>query len=165
VISNHGAENSVRPGSTQEISARNGSKFGLMIFPVPVLVKAIEDPTASFALAGTEQIDGIQAAKIRIVSGLPPRFAQDETMKKFKTFEVFIDPNTFMVVAIRHPYFQGGARARAVLREVDFSNFTQVNGVTVPFTITEKAFDQPTWTVKLSRVDFTARVPESAFQR
>jgi hypothetical protein len=165
VVLNHGAGKSIHPGSSQEISAVNGSKLGLLIFPVPTLVNALEDPAASFSLTGTEQIVEIQASKIRIIRGLPPRFANDETMKRFKTFEVFIDPNTFMIVAVRHPYFQRGSSARVVLREVDFSSFTQVNGIMVPFTITEKAFNQTTWTVKLNNIGFNVGVHEGAFQR
>jgi hypothetical protein len=163
IVLNHGTGKISSPVATHDISAVNGANLGLLVFSLPTLVSAVDDPTTSLILAGTEQIGEIQARKIEVVRGLLPRFSQDPRMRRFKTLEVFVDPNTFMIIAVRHLYFPTGSSARAVLREVDFSDYKQVNGVMVPHTITEKAFDQPTWTVRLNNIAFNTGIREDAF--
>jgi hypothetical protein len=165
IVLNHGAGSSADPVSSHKISTLNGFHLGLLILSVPSIVAAVNDPLGSFALEGTEQIGGTSAYKVKMIHGIPQHFDRIDVLKRIKASEIFIDSTNYMIVAIRHFYYPKETLARSIPREVDFSDFRQVKGVAVPFTIKEKVGSQPTWTINLSGIDFNVGVGEEIFRQ
>jgi hypothetical protein len=48
-------------------------------------------------------------------------------------------------------------------QDVLYSNFQQVNGVVVPFSITEKISGQQTWAIQLNAIQFNTGLTEANF--
>jgi hypothetical protein len=165
LVVNHGPGKTTHPGTSRNISADNGFRLGLLILPLPGIAAAVADPQAGVLFKGTEQVGTVLAYRIEIIRGVPPQLNKNESLRRLKTMEVFLDAKTSMVVAVRQLYSANEFRPWFLAREVDFSDFRQVGQVVVPFAITEKAVDQRTWTISLARIDFNVGVLDSIFQQ
>lgn len=152
------------PTSTHTISEVNTPSMGLLIFCLPNLVAALSEPLTTVSSAGTEEFQGHSTYRIQIVRGLPQRFQHDEKLRTLKTSEILIDTKTFMVLAQRQVYLSNGSTARSHMREVQFSDFRMVQGIRLPFMITEKAVDQRIWSVQISDIQFNTGIQDDAFK-
>jgi hypothetical protein len=165
IVLSRGEGRIIEPTSTHTISQVNGPAVGLLIFYLPNLLAALGERLATVSSAGTEEFEGRSVYRIQIVQGLPQRFQHDEKLRTLKTSEVLIDADTFMILALRHIYLSNGSTARSHMREVQFSDFRTVQGLRVPFSITEKALDQRTWTIQIRDIQFNTGIQDSIFTR
>jgi hypothetical protein len=164
VVVSHGKGKRTDPNSADGAPNHNVSNVGFLFLPLPTIQTAMDNPLASVALKGTDQIGSTPAYKIEIVSGIPEKLQGIESLRKLKTIDIFVDPSTWMIVAIRYPYVAGPG-GRSITREVDFSDFRRVRGLTVPFSISDKAADLRTLTINLTEMEFNRGIEESAFQQ
>jgi hypothetical protein len=77
--------------------------------------------------------------------------------------DYFIDPKRFLLVEIKNTQASGNPPQNYV-QEILFSAYTNVNGLMVPFSITETVAGQRTWVVQLNGVNFNVGLTDSDFQ-
>jgi len=165
LVLNHGIGKLTTPDSTSNISGMNGFHMGLLILPLPDLVAALDDSLASFSFEGTEQLGSSSAYKIRVTRGISAKLASSSTANNLRSSEVFVDTTTSAVIAIRTSYYPRVTFAHPAVREVVFSDFRQVKGLIVPFSITEKVGGQPIHTIALDKIDFNVGITDEVFHQ
>lgn len=164
IVVNHGVGKIVTQKQVIPISPMNSSNLSLVNFPAPFLAAALNDTHANVSFMGIEKIGNSSAYVVRIIRGVPERLLQDERFKKIRSSEVLIDSTNSLILAVRHPFFGRAARAREVLRQLEFADFRQVNGLIIPFTVNEKMGGQSTWTISLSKINFNVGLTDDNFK-
>lgn len=81
-----------------------------------------------------------------------PKFVAD-----FYVRDYFVDANTFQVVMTQD------LAPKHVIRQLQYSDFTPVSGVLVPFSIVETDGGQQTWSMQLNQISFDTGLQDSAF--
>lgn len=150
-------------GTTKPIEYADAVSFGSLAFPCARIAAALSDSSFSVSVTGTTIINGRQADIIQI----QPTFSSGDdpggTIARLNTRSYVIDAQTFALMAVRDTLYSDDGRERPVPHELLFSNFTQMNGVTVPLAIEEKIDGQPTWTVQLSSMIVNSGIGASVF--
>lgn len=101
------------------------------------------------ALANTSGVEQIEVKEVF------PNGALDQS--EYRTVDLFIDPQTLVVVMMQDTI------PNELTRQVSFSDFQTVGGLSVPFTITETIGETPNWTIQLSQIAFNTGLQDSAF--
>src|SRR5215469_15441562 len=86
LVLSHGKGEMRAPQVTRKVPAPNASRAGLVFFPLPAIVAAMDDPMTVISYQGSEDIGGRQTYKIEIQKGLANRFQQVEKLKRLKSF-------------------------------------------------------------------------------
>jgi len=149
-------------GEVKSMPPHNTGNFGSLTFPAKSLPAALQDPSTSISYIGSETKEGHQVDHVRlqkIFKNDPQGLRSSLTKKDF-----FIDASTFQVVAtldMLHPEHQSGVDYP---HEMQFSDYRQVEGILVPFSITETASGQRTFTLELTQFSANAGLEDRHFQ-
>lgn len=157
ILNNGAAQLTLPDGSIYPIAYHNALNSGALTWPTARLSAALLDPTVSVIDLGLVQIGNTQARGIRTIRSGP--FAG------FTQTDYFLDPTHFIVLRFQdqvHP--DNDAINGATLRQLDFSNYQQVNGVLVPFSVAQSVAGQTVWTIQLTSVVFNSGLSDSDFQ-
>ncbi len=150
-------------GTTDTIFTQNAVNRGNLTFPLAHIAASLQDLSMSLTYVGLEAKDGIQVHHIRIQKLYPQGSDPTGILGKLSKREFFVDSSTFYVVSsedMTHP------RDRAnvdYLHEVRFSDYRQVNGVLVPFSIAETVEGHPITTIQLIQITFNTGLQDSDF--
>jgi hypothetical protein len=128
-----------------------------LILPYLPLIPGLNSTYVSISYRGIAQIDGQTVHDIQLQRILPIVNA-NQHFAAYLTTELFIDSSTFQVVMMQDFLAQHG------VRQVRYSDYRPVNGVLVPFSISEQIEGQPTWQIQLSQINFNAGILDSDFQ-
>jgi hypothetical protein len=109
--------------------------------------------------AGTAEINGHSAYDIRITAGPFPAATQSGagSLTTRPSRDLFIDASTFQIVAFRETV------PRNPTHEIDYSNFKLVNGVLMPFAISESFGGHVVATIQIDQITFNSGLVPSAF--
>jgi hypothetical protein len=148
-------------GDMIPIEYHNGMNFGNFTDPLLSLAADSQDPTVSIAYVGLETLDGAQVHHIHTQKVL----ANDQTgmFGRLTRKDFFINAATFQLIStldMVHPKNESDVDKS---HEVDFSDYQTVDGVLVPFTISEIVIGQHTFTIQLQQVTFNGSVNDSDF--
>jgi hypothetical protein len=114
---------------------------------------ALGDSGSSLSYLGLIDEDGRSVHHLRLVaSGI--ELDPDGKFKDLRTLDVFIDASTFLVIRTRDTIHADRNMNDHYSRELFFSDYRVVNGVLVPFAVTEKFGGQRTWSLQLDSVNF-----------
>lgn len=163
LVFNHGVGKLTTRGKTRAVL--NVSGVGLLILPLPSLVKALDTTGTNISLLGIEEVQGANSYHLLLEPGLSANLASNKTLRALTTQEIWIDASTFMVTRLRHCYFPRNTNSLALDRQVSFSRFQRVNGVYVPSVITEEIMGQLTWTMQISTIQFNTGLSEDIFRQ
>jgi len=148
-------------GDMNPIEYHNGVNFGNFTDPLLSLAADSQDPTVSIAYVGLETLDGAQVHHIHTQKVLEQdRFAM---LGRLTRKDFFINATTFQVVStldMAHPKNESDVDKS---HEVDFSDYQAVDGVLVPFTISEVLIGQHTFTIQLQQITFNGSINDSDF--
>ncbi len=164
VLLNHGKGSFSGPNYDSTISPMDATNLALVTFPISFVLAALDDPNAIISTVDAEPAGPPSTVTIHIIRGIPGKLAQVESARKINSVAVLIDSTTFTIVSIRHPLFARGARARDVLRELNYSNFKEINGLVLPLAIDERIDGQLTWRMNLSTVEFNQGLTDDIFR-
>ncbi len=151
-------------GTTQTIPYHNAVNLGSLTLPYPALVAALRDASMSVTDLGLVSVEGRQARQIRILKHIPSTNAAAISLGKLAARDFFVDLASFQIVKIQdlaHPLY---THLESYPHEISFADYRAVNGVIVPFAISERINGQQTWTVQLTDISFNSSLTERDFQ-
>jgi hypothetical protein len=132
-------------------------------WPVVDLVGALSDPAATISYVGLVSSDQGQAYQIHIQETYPAGADPSGLQSSASARDYFIDPKSFLLVEIKNTQASGNP-PQNYEQSILFSGYTNVNGLMVPFSITETVAGQQTWVVQLNSVNFNVGLTDSDFQ-
>jgi hypothetical protein len=139
--------------------------LGLRSLSWPVLdfLAALSDPASAISYIGLVSIDQGQVHQIHIQEAYSADADPTGILSSASSRDYFIDPNTFLLVEIKDTQ-SIGTPAQNYAQSVLFSSYTNVNGLVVPYSVTEMIDGQKTWTVQLSNISFNVGLTDVDFQ-
>jgi len=158
-----GAGEFVNPNGTKEpLPYHNVINSPYLTCPILKIITALSDQTMTVIDAGLVPFNGSQAHQVRIQQSL----SSDPTghLSKLSTQDYFFDPTTLSILQTKdfvHP--DNDSRNRSFVHTVDFTNYTTVNGLNVPFSITETVDGQWHWRIQLTSIAFNSGLTTSDF--
>jgi len=152
-------------GSKNQIPYHNTVNFGSLTFPFAYILAAPRDNSTSITYVGLETKDGRQIHHIRMRKIFPSDDDPGDILSKLSTRDFFIDPVTFQVVSTLDMVHPLNASTIDYPHEMLFSDYRPANGFLVPFSITEVATGQRTYTIQLNQVTFNGALKDSDFDQ
>jgi hypothetical protein len=128
---------------------------GTLAFPHRQLMTLVNSPRLSLSYKGLVQINGHSVHDIQVLSVLPGTAVDPKP--EYSTTDYFIDADTFQVVMVQDTL------PKHVLHQIRYSDYRAVNGVLVPFSISEEMGSQPIWVIQLGQFTFNVGLQDSAF--
>jgi hypothetical protein len=129
---------------------------GCVVLPNLFLAVASISPDFSLTYKGTVQVDGRTTHDLQIQRVLPhPDLIRNP---EILTTDVFIEATTFQVVMMQD------SNPRREIRQIRYSDYRPLNGVLVPFAISERIGGNQTWTVQISQISLNTGLQDSDFQ-
>lgn len=169
------------PSGTQSLVAINGAaKFvradgtsiflppytltsqGPIGFPLAIAISALG--SASVAMSYVEQTtwNGIPVDHVKITQPADPTLPASD-FSTLATYELFLSTTSHQLVGLSETVHSDQDVKRTYTRELIFSNYSLVNGVSIPFALEERIGQVQTWTIKLSSVTFNSGLTDSVF--
>jgi hypothetical protein len=127
-----------------------------LVFPYQQLVAILNSPQFSIFYRGITQLDGRSAHDVQVQLALAPGQV-DDPMSEYHTKDLFIDTSTFQLLMTQDSV------PKHVIHQVLYSAYTAVNGVLVPFSISEELEGQHTWDIQLTQIHFNSGLQDSGF--
>ncbi|HEX9272996.1 MAG TPA: hypothetical protein VGA01_12360 [Candidatus Binatia bacterium] len=149
-------------GRVETMTYQGATNLGNATFPLLEALGQYQNTAISISYVGLVNHLGNPAHDIRFQliypSQLDPAGLQSaQTMR-----EIFIDPNTFLPVSILDS-IDTARNTSGLSHEFVFANWQQVNGIAVPFWITESVGNQSLVTIQLTQVTFNTGLSSTAF--
>lgn len=163
IVNNGNGEIVVPSGAATPIAYHNCLNPGSLIWPILKVNAALQDQTMTVIDMGVVQFNNGQARQIR----LRQNFQSDPTglFSSLTNRDYFFDPATFALLRAQdstHP--NNDAKNGAMTHTIDLANYQSVNGLLVPFSITESISGQKTWNLQLNSISFNTGLTDSDFQ-
>jgi hypothetical protein len=127
-----------------------------LVLPHLVLTNVLNSATHSIAYEGIVQVDGRSVHDVRI-QWIPVGAPEPANISEYATKDVFIDTTTFEISMIEEMV------PKHTMRQVRYSNYTPVNGVMVPHSVSEQVGGQQTWDITISQIIFNSGIQDSDF--
>lgn len=164
-IVDNGATHQKNPdGSTSPLPSQNTVKPASATFPLLYLLSALQDTSISVSYGGLVTHDGAQVYDITAQKVLPQSVDSLNTVGNTTKADFFIDPKTLVVQSVQDMAYRKDGDRGASSHEMQFSNYQNVSGVLVPFSLTELIAGQKTATIQLNQVNFNSGLADSDFQ-
>jgi hypothetical protein len=167
VITREGHGGRIRNASGNERKITHNSRAGTEIAFLPV-PSALAEMVASARLVedgGSETVNGRAAQRVVIARQYPKEKDPFGTFTERSRTELFIDVESFVILKIRHSAYPPDASAmKSVVRELEFSDYREVNGCLAPFQISETLDGQKSWTIYVTSLDFSPNLADPDFQ-
>lgn len=150
-------------GTTSPLLYQQTTSIDSFSLPWIQMAKALADATVNVSYLGSDVRAGRPVTGIRIRTlGLPSSTTDVRTKLQDKDF--FFDSSTFQVVTVEDYSFPSGRITNGVRRQVLFSNYQQVNGISVPFAIADSIGNQLFTVMTFNQVSFNAGYTDTDFQ-
>lgn len=150
-------------GTVSQIPHHNTVNFGNLTFPLYFMSTIIGDASTSITYIGLEAKSGTQVHHLRTEKIFSSKADPGGIVSKLTTRDFFIDSTSYQIVATQDMVHPEGASTIDYPREMQFSDYRTVNGVLVPFAITEVATGQRTYSIQLNQVSFNSGFQDSDF--
>jgi hypothetical protein len=152
----------------------NMQAINLANFTTPLLyvTSALGDPSCSVSFKGTETIGARSVYRIRLKGQLG--LVSNSSYVVLVTKDLLVDALTFDILRVEdHPIATAMRRApsnkrvskqiEAAPRQIDYSNFQNVNGLRLPFSIAVKLLGQPAFDIHLQAVTVNSGLTDESF--
>jgi hypothetical protein len=150
-------------GDETIIPFHGGINQGSLTLPYTWVRSELRDPLVSIS-AATQQLDnGRQVYLVHVWRNFTPKQDPTGNWTKWSARTYAIDATSFLIVGMQTTIRSSDSPVQEFRQDVLYSNFQQVNGVVVPFSITEKIGGQQTWAIQLSAIQFNTGLTEANF--
>jgi hypothetical protein len=163
IVNNAAGEFALPNGPVIALAGHNTFNAGALTLPICTINAATLDSTATIIDMGTVKFGSAVVRQIRIQRSLPGD--TNGSLSKLTRRDFFFDPTSSLLVEIQdavHP--PADAVNGTLLHVLDFGNYQKINGIVVPFSVTETLNGQQTWTVQLSSLVFNTGLSDADFQ-
>lgn len=150
-------------GSKTPIPGHNTESIGSLTFPLLKLKLAIEANDLQLQYLGVELAEGASAHHIRVQQQFSKDRDPDGLLMHLSTRDLFFDSTTLLLSKIADQIHPNNSSRIDLEHSVSFADYRPVNGVLVPFSITEKCQKQLTWSMALSSVLLNSSLNDSDF--
>ncbi len=150
-------------GTETKISGHNALALGSLTFPYLPLVAASLNSTTTVSTVGTVPVNGANAVQIRVQRHYASSYDPNGLIAQLTTRDFFIDPTTSLIVKTEQMTHPQETFTVSLPEDISFSNYRAVNGVMVPFTITDTVNGQQIWTIQLSAIQFNTGLTDADF--
>jgi hypothetical protein len=164
LVNNKSGEVKDIKGKTTPITFANAAKKGNLIFPLAEIAARVQDTTVGITYIGLTNFNGQQVHQIRTRRILTADTGHSQTINTLTTRDFFIDPQTFQVVATLDQVHPENNTQVDISHQITFSDYRPVNGILIPFSISEKIAGQITWTIQISQITFNNGLGDIDFQ-
>lgn len=164
LVSNESGEMKDIRGRKTPITFANAVNKGNLIFPLAEIANRLQDATVGVTYVGLVAFNGQQVHQIRTRRILTSDTGSGQIINTLTTRDFFIDPQTFQVVATLDQGHPTNKAQPDFPHQMLFSDYRAVNGIFVPFSITERISGQTTWTIHLSQISFNNGLEDTDFQ-
>lgn len=149
-------------GIRTKIPFYNAVNVGILSWRLPNIMTALTDPTITASYVGLVQSEQGQAYQIHVQQ--TDASNPDPVLANIKAVDYFVDPNTYLLLQTVDSTYSTTDLTQAYQHAVVFSDYRNVNGVMVPFSITEKISDQSTWSIQLDSITFNVGLTDTDFK-
>lgn len=165
-IVNHGSGSLIEAtGRKTPIPAQSAADLGGMTIPYLLLLAAIEEPTTQIDYLGVVTHNGASVHDIRVEQVYTPQRDPTGAQSARDAHDIFIDPDTFLVIAISDQIHFHRIGAEGIPHEIQYSNYKQEMGSVIPLTISETVRGVTGMTIQLSQVNFNQGLTDSDFDQ
>jgi hypothetical protein len=151
-------------GKTTVIPSCNATNAGVLTLPHLGILTAINDATVSVSPATQVTLNERPTYDIRLQKTFTQQADPTGELTKCNTKDYLVDAATFALIETRDTVYPNDAPIAGIPHEVIFSGYQPMNGVAVPFSVTEKLDGQETWAIQLSAVNFNTGLTSAIFQ-
>ena len=151
-------------GNIGRIPYHNAVDFGSLTFPLSHILAALNDPSMSISYLGVVTKSGREFHQIRVRQTFSEGADPGGILTKLNTKDFFIDAASFQVSRTLDMIHPEKDSTQDHPHEMEFSDYRPVNGLFVPFSITEKIGGQRTWTIQLSAISFNPGLTDADFK-
>lgn len=164
LIVNGGVGEVVTPGGRlTQLPRQNTLNSGSLTLPILELNAALQDETTTVIDKGLIQLGNGQAHQIHVQKN--PKGDPTGIFSRLSQRDYFFVPSSLALVRVqdfKHP--DNDAVDGALTHVLDFGSFRAVNGVLVPFSVSEKIAGQQTFQIQLNSIEFNTGLSDSDFQ-
>jgi len=150
-------------GKSTSIQTYNAMNLGAQTFPAVRMAVALNDPTLSVSPVTSVTLNGQKVYDVRTQNIYSSTIDPTGDLSKWSTTDYLIDPSTFVLYEIENTLCPNDGSRGEYQHETIFSNYKQVNGVLVPYSITEKVAGQQTWSIQLNSAEFNTGLTDAEF--
>jgi len=156
---------SLRGANGKVVSIARNARAGTEVpfLPLPGILADLLASAGQVTYLGFDTVGGRTVHHVAIARQFPKDIDPDGIMTAHSTIDIFIDPETFLIVKLAHTAADLSGK-RSVARTVTFGDYRPVNGAMVPFSMTEILDGQKTWSVTVSSIDFNRECKDADFQ-
>ncbi|MGH9644553.1 MAG: hypothetical protein ACRD3Q_19285 [Terriglobales bacterium] len=151
-------------GSTSPLPSQNTIKPATVIFPLLQILTVSQDTSFSISYGGLVTRNGQQLYDILVQKIFPAASDPIGALSKMTKSQIFIDPKTLTVQIIEDTAYRKDGGPGEYLHDILFLNYQTVNGILVPFSITESIAGQQTMTMQLSQIKFNTGLTDTDFE-
>jgi hypothetical protein len=127
-----------------------------LVLPQMQIATALTNPWYSISYKGVSQIDGQSVHQVEVRLALPEQ-TQPDNMTEYLTVTLFIDTLTLQLIMTQD------IMPNHIVHQTRYSDYRLVNGVLVPFSISEQLGSQKTRNIQLSQISFNTGLQSTAF--
>ncbi len=150
-------------GSVTKIPYHNTVNFGNLTFPLSFIAAVAQDTSTIINYVGLETKESSQVHHVRMQKAFASTADPSGILSRLTIRDFFIDSTTFQVVSTLDMVHPADASTIDYPREMQFSDYRNVNGILVPFLIVEVATGQRTYAIQLNQVTFNSGLQDSEF--
>lgn len=146
-------------GTVSSIPYQNAISMSALIFPAMKIATALEDPGATVSDEGTVQVGGQQFFEVCVEPNLASSRLNQSASARY-----FIDPHSFEIVGV-HDYTHPKENVfQNIPHAMYYSDFRVVDGIAVPFSVTETMYVNRVWSLQLDHIQFNAGLTDADFR-
>lgn len=149
-------------GSRSEIPFYNAINVGILNSRLPNIFAALNDETVSVTYVGLVQVGSVKAQQVHVQ--YTDDSNPDPMLASIQATDYYFDPDTALLLQTVDSTYSTTSVSQPYVHTVAFSEYKAVQGVLMPFSITETISQQVTWSIELSNITFNVGLGDSDFK-
>jgi hypothetical protein len=152
-------------GRMSPIAPHYAVNLGSFTFPALHLLAALQDNSKSISYLGLITYHERQTYVIRVQQVVGPDIDPSGTLSRLTTKDFYIDENTLQIVSTRDQVHSKDSPGYGHPHDILFSDYRSVNGLLVPFSVTDTIEGNRTFAIQLEQINFNANLTDTDFER
>jgi hypothetical protein len=172
-VNNGAGQRKDSKGKLSDIPFYNAAMLGSLTMPYIKLAHALQDSGSELSYVGLQSIGGTSFHQIKLIRHLPKGEDPKDSFAGLRSADYYLSSTDLKIIGIidkGHPNRLGvgfDSRDNLISKDLQhalyFSDFREVNGVLVPFSITEELAHQRMWSIQLTDISFNTGLGDLDF--